>query len=61
MSAFLTDVFIPYNIGGTILGIIAGVIFYVLFKPAIRAYQRIRTQKMNEVRAKRNTKADSNE
>lgn len=61
MSAFLTDVFIPYNIGGTILGIIAGAIFYFLFKPAIRAYQHIHVQRMNEVRAKRNTKADSDE
>ncbi|MHA1128266.1 MAG: DUF2062 domain-containing protein [Alphaproteobacteria bacterium] len=61
MTAFLTDVFIPYNIGGTILGAIAGAIFYFLFKPAIRAYQHMHVQRMNEVRAKQNTKADSDE
>lgn len=61
MSAFWTDVFLPYNIGGTILGIIGGAIFYFFFRPIIATYQRIRAEKRQERIAAMNSKADSAE
>lgn len=62
ITAFFFDIFLPYTIGGSILGTIAALTIYFLSRPAIRAYQHIRREKMIERRAKRlqqKSKADS--
>ncbi|WP_234463832.1 DUF2062 domain-containing protein [Paracoccus caeni] len=46
MGDFMGDIFLPYLIGGTFLGLIAGFISYYLALPVIRAYHRRRAKKM---------------
>ncbi len=62
---FLSNLFMPYLIGGTIIGFVLGAITYFLLKPVIHAYQSRRQQMMSEKRAKRlahrESKADSDE
>ena len=43
MNEFLNGVFIPYSLGGLILGIIIAVISYFLLRPLVATYQKKRS------------------
>jgi uncharacterized protein len=62
LKQFFKDVFLPYLIGGTGPGIIAGIIAYMLSRPLIEAYQKRRKgellRRWKERRAKAGKKAD---
>ena len=49
MNEFLTGVFIPYSLGGLILGIFIAVLSYFLLRPLVATYQK----KRNALKAKR--------
>ena len=49
MNEFLNEVFIPYSLGGLILGIFISVIAYFLLRPLVATYQK----KRNALKAKR--------
>ena len=49
MNEFLNGVFIPYSLGGLILGIFIAVISYFLLRPLVATYQK----KRNALKAKR--------
>lgn len=53
LTDFFFDIFIPYLVGGTILGVILGAAAYFATKPAIAAYKHARYRKMRERREKR--------
>lgn len=53
LAEFLSNLFLPYLLGGTILGLTAGALTYILIKPIIRAYQIRRGQIITEQRQKR--------
>lgn len=65
LADFMSNLFLPYLIGGTIVGIVSGTITYFLLEPVITAYQIRRYQVMAERRKKRleehDSKADSGE
>ncbi|WBU55532.1 DUF2062 domain-containing protein [Paracoccus sediminicola] len=44
LHSFFDDIFLPYLVGGTILGILAGVATHYLTVPVIRAYHRRRAR-----------------
>jgi uncharacterized protein len=46
LGKFGWDVFVPYMLGGTIIGAICGVIAYFLSLPLIRAYRKRKMKKM---------------
>ena len=46
LGSFFNDVFLPYLVGGVILGTIAGVIAHYMTVPVIRAYHRRRARKL---------------
>ncbi len=46
LGSFFNDVFLPYLVGGVILGTIAGVASHYMTVPVIRAYHRRRARKM---------------
>lgn len=46
LNSFFHDIYLPYMVGGAILGIIAGVIAHYLTVPVIRAYHRRRARKL---------------
>ena len=52
MNEFLNGVFIPYSLGGLILGIFIAVISYFLLRPLVATYQKQR----DSLRAKREKK-----
>ena len=43
MNEFLNGVFIPYSLGGLILGIFIAVISYILLRPLVATYQKKRS------------------
>ncbi len=45
LYVFFTDIFWPYLIGGTILGLIAALILYFVLKPLIATYQSFRRER----------------
>ena len=49
MNEFLNGVFIPYSLGGLILGIFIAVVSYFLLRPLVATYQK----KRNALKAKR--------
>lgn len=51
LREFLTEVFLPYMLGGIILGSIAATLTYFLSRPAIAVYQKRRRHKMAKRRA----------
>lgn len=59
LADFLSNLFLPYLLGGTIIGLILGVITYSLLKPVIAAYQTRRNVIMAERREKRRVERDS--
>jgi uncharacterized protein (DUF2062 family) len=48
LARFWRDVFVPYFIGGTITGAIAGAVFYYLSLPLIVGYQKMRVARTRE-------------
>jgi uncharacterized protein len=48
LAKFGWDVFLPYMLGGTIIGAICGVIAYFLSLPLIRAYRKRKLKKIQE-------------
>ena len=62
LKLFFKDVFLPYLVGGTMPGIIAGVTAYLLSRPLIEAYQNRRKGEMmrrwKERKSKSGKKAD---
>jgi len=59
LADFVSNIFLPYLIGGTIIGLVAGAITYFLLKPVIAAYQIRRRAIMAERREKRLEERDS--
>jgi len=59
LADFLTNLFLPYLIGGTIIGLVFGAITYFLLKPMINAYQLRRRLVMADRLAKRREDRDS--
>ena len=49
MNEFFNDVFIPYSLGGFILGIFIAILSYVLLRPLVSTYQK----KRDSLKAKR--------
>jgi len=62
LSGFYDEIFLPYLVGGLILGPIAGAICYYLSAPVVAAYQNRRRgrlkAKLAEIREKKAKKAD---
>ena len=62
LSGFYNEIFLPYLVGGLILGPIAGAICYYLSAPVVAAYQNRRKgrliAKLAEIREKKAKKAD---
>ncbi len=56
--AFLYDVFLPYLVGGAILGLVAGVVSYWTLGPLIAAYQTRRARKILERKTARREEID---
>ena len=48
LGSFFSDIFLPYLVGGVILGTIAGIIAHYMTVPVIRAYHRRRARKLAE-------------
>lgn len=48
LAGFFREVFLPYLLGGTVLGVIAGVIAYYLTLPVISAYQHRRRLRLKD-------------
>jgi uncharacterized protein (DUF2062 family) len=59
LADFLSNLFLPYLIGGTIIGLVSGAITYFLLRPVIGDYQIRRRQVMAEKRQKRRDEHDS--
>lgn len=59
LADFMSNLFLPYLVGGTIVGIVLGAITYFLLEPVITAYQIRRYQVMAKRRQKRLEKHDS--
>lgn len=59
LADFLSNLFLPYLVGGTIIGLAMGAVTYVLVKPVIAAYQVRRRMVMAERREKRCAEHDS--
>ena len=59
LGDFVANLFMPYLVGGTILGLVLGAITYFLLKPVIGAYQIRRRHIMAERREKRRKERDS--
>jgi len=59
IKGFGIDIFLPYLLGGTILGIIASLFFYFLCKPFVRGHQhRRKRKKMLKLNEKKKLKQD---
>ncbi len=52
LGDFISNLFLPYLLGGTIIGVIAGAITYFVSKPIIGAYQTRRRAIMSKRREK---------
>ena len=65
LADFISNLFLPYLLGGTILGLTAGALTYILLKPIIRAFQIRRGQiiaaRREKRREQRESMADSDE
>lgn len=65
LADFISNLFLPYLLGGTILGLAAGALTYILLKPIIRAFQIRRGQiiaaRREKRREQRESMADSDE
>jgi uncharacterized protein (DUF2062 family) len=59
LADFISNLFLPYLVGGTIIGLVLGAITYFLLKPVIAAYQIRRRAFMAERREKRREERDS--
>ena len=59
LADFISNLFLPYLVGGTIIGFVLGAITYFLLKPVIAAYQIRRRVFMAERREKRLEERDS--
>lgn len=59
LGDFFANLFLPYLVGGTIVGLIMGALTYFLLKPAISAYQVRRYAVLTKKREKRNEERDS--
>ncbi|MEO1919430.1 MAG: DUF2062 domain-containing protein [Paracoccaceae bacterium] len=59
LGDFFTNMFLPYLVGGTIIGLVLGAAIYFLLKPAISAYQYRRRVAVDEMREKRRSERDS--
>ncbi len=59
LPSFLSDVFVPYLIGGILPGILAGLATYWLANPIIASYQRGRIHKLKERFEARRAAADA--
>ena len=59
LADFLSNLFFPYLLGGTILGLAAGALTYMLIKPLIRAFQIKRNQIIAARRQKRREQRES--
>ena len=59
LADFISNLFLPYLVGGTIIGFVLGAITYFLLKPVIAAYQTRRRVIMSERREKRREERDS--
>ena len=59
LGDFISNLFLPYLLGGTILGLLLGTVTYFLLKPMIGAYQLRRRQIVTERREKRMKQNDS--
>ena len=59
LADFISNLFLPYLVGGTIIGLVLGAITYFLLKPVIGAYQARRNMTMSERREKRREERDS--
>lgn len=46
LHSFFHDIYLPYLVGGVILGTVAGLVAYYLTVPVIRAYHRRRAKKL---------------
>lgn len=59
LADFMTNLFLPYLLGGTIIGLVLGAVTYFITKPMIAAYQTRRRAVMTERREKRREEDDS--
>lgn len=59
LADFISNLFLPYLVGGTIIGLVLGAITYFLLKPVVTAYQIRRRHVMAERRQKRREERDS--
>ena len=59
LADFMSNIFLPYLVGGTILGLAIGAITYFVLKPMIGAYQARRRQSFTDKRQKRLEKRES--
>lgn len=48
LQSFFWLVFLPYSLGGFLIGLPCSVAIYLIFLPLVRAYQKRRTEKMRE-------------
>ena len=48
MARFFYEIFLPYLVGGTVLGVVAGFLAYYLTLPLISAYQHRRRLRIKE-------------
>ena len=48
LTVFFDQIFLPYLVGGTVLGVIAGLVAYFLTLPVIAAYQHRRRLRIKE-------------
>lgn len=55
LSVFFDTVFWPYFVGGLIPGVMAGVIAYMLARPAVAAYQKARIKRLKARYQKRHS------
>ncbi len=59
LADFMSNLFLPYLVGGTIIGVVLGAITYFLLNPVIAAYQMRRCVIVAERREKRRKERDS--
>ena len=57
LARFWSEVFWPWTVGGTLIGILCGIACYYVTLPAIAAYQKARRARLNRKMAKLRAKA----
>ncbi|MEM6943941.1 MAG: DUF2062 domain-containing protein [Pseudomonadota bacterium] len=58
LLTFFDEVFLPYLIGGVLVGLVTGVIFYIVIGPTVDAYQIRRRKRLEEAQARRQRDID---